>query len=80
MRVALWPREAEPDKPVLSERKYAILETLAEYRQAVAISSHVGVLSEVLTWNLLGQLLSTTSRQLCLLSMVVDWPCVICMT
>lgn len=54
-RLALRRRAAQPDKPALSERICATVKTLPEYRQARTICSYVGVGTEVLTRDLLGE-------------------------
>lgn len=52
-RVARRRREAQGDRPALSERICSTLEALPEYRCAETICSYVGVGSEVLTGGLL---------------------------
>ena len=54
-------RETQPDKPELSERICAIVETLPEYREARTVCSYVGVGSEVLTGNLLRAAMTTAN-------------------
>lgn len=61
-RLALRGRAAQPDKPALSERICATVRTLPEYRQARTICSYVGVGSEVLTWDLLGEAMAADKQ------------------